>query len=228
MIFSKDEAAQVRAGKQTAKLMAVDSLIGVGRVTPMMKRFQRHDADGEPLDWTTEPVEDVSGDGDRWPVLLTVLSVRGVWVGDLTQKDAEACGYRSAATLREAWDAEGLVRSTEVTARLVHFTIGDIRDRDRYLARPGAANGDYTQNRHRAIDDLPALPFEQLAPITKLARETDRLRCQEPEQLLRDGLIRQLEAYELAERKPSRHVQSAIRAIRHQVRSLDRRLNEAA
>jgi hypothetical protein len=48
-------------------------------------------------------------------------------------------------------------------AQLVTFGVGDLRDIDEYMQPTGAAGGDYTKNRHRALDpDAPVVPPRDL------------------------------------------------------------------
>jgi hypothetical protein len=174
VIFSRDEAAAIRQGKLTAALISTTSKLKPDRTTMLRRRFKRHDSDGKELKgWATEVVADVSPEGDRKSVVLTVLSVNELHLDDLTQQDAEACGFRTLPGMKDNWRQHH--RGAEMV-KIVRFAVGDLRDRDRYLSRPSRSGGDYTSDRHRAIDDVAVLTDEQLKPFVAQARERDKQR----------------------------------------------------
>lgn len=226
VIFSRDQAAQVRAGKITAAIVPASEQVTTGRLRALRRRFVRHDEDGNPVGEGVETVADVSADGDRRPVKLTILSVDEKHIDDLTQPDARACGYTTRQGLIDAWRAQH-PRSEMV--KLVRFALGDVRDIDRYIGWTGRAGGDYTMNRHRAADELRALDEQQLAEVTAIARRRDQERRKHPDQQLRDGLMRELERWELETKGVTdRDRAQAIRDIRRKIAALDRKLRDAA
>jgi hypothetical protein len=101
------------------------------------------------LDPTVEVMCDTTPDGDRVPVLLTVLAVRDVEVDELTLASARACGCRTTAQLRVWWLSEH-PRTTR--ARLVSFALGDLRDAPVLLSKGWP---DYTHDPSRAMRGEP-------------------------------------------------------------------------
>jgi hypothetical protein len=121
------------------------------------------------------------GRGKEAIARLKVLEVREEPVGAITHADARAEGFRNVAAFKAAWvrihdagwvgkleaditpELGGCLSESELVYRfevahahkLVHvisFTLAV--DTPRFLAHPTANSGDYTEQRHRAIDDL--------------------------------------------------------------------------
>jgi hypothetical protein len=225
VIFSRDQAALVRQGKLTAALVPTSQQIKADRTRPLRRRFMRHDADGAEQGETVQTVEDISPEGDRKPVVLTITSVTETHLDNLTLSDAKACGFQTLTGLKDAWRSK---HPRTLVVKVVRFQLGDIRDRDRFLNWTGRAGGDYTGNRHRAADDVAALPAEQLAPLTKAANERDRARAKSGSQRRRDEMAALADRWreELRE-SPNREVARSLRAIEHQLAALDRKLKAA-
>lgn len=173
MIFTRDETALIRQGKITGAVIPASEPITAGRLRNLRRRYVRHDEDGNAIGEATATVTDTNADGERRPVVLTILSIVEQDLAEPIHLDiARACGYRSAAELREEFSAR-YPRTTRV--KLVRFLVGDTRDRDRYLNWTGRAGGDYTLNPRRAMDDAPALTEEQQARMTAEAHKRDEL-----------------------------------------------------
>lgn len=225
MIFSRDEVAAIRSGKQTATLTPTTSNLKAGSIRRLRRRYTPHDQDGNPLNPITETVCDLI-DGDRKPIVITILATTDLNLTDLKQADATACGYKTLTGLKDAWKQRH--RNTD-TAKLVRFAIGDLRDRDQFLNWSGRPGGDYTTVSARANDrNAPVLTQAQLAPITKAARERDRARSRDPIQRERDQIVKALDNIsEILERHPSRDMRRAVRELRHDLAKLDRKLKAA-
>lgn len=226
MIFTRDQAAQVRAGKISAALVPVSEQVTAGRLRALRRRFVRHDEDGNPTGEGVETVADVTPEGDRRPVRLTILSVHDMHLDDLAQPDARACGYTTRQGLLDAWRSQ---HPRSETVKLVRFAVGDVRDRDRYLAWTGRAGGDYTANPRRAMDDAAALTEEQLEPLVRRARELDRARrrgaAAEAETLSLEARLRRLEAQRRSQRVD---ISRELRVIAARIERAERQLDDEA
>jgi hypothetical protein len=225
VIFTRDEAANVRAGKQTSKLIPASHHIRPNTVRPLRRNTPRHDPDGNPTGTITATVQYIVDDQPK-PVILTITTVRQLHLDQLELTDAQACGYRTIQALKDAWQAQH-PRTTAV--KLITFAVGDIRDIDQYLNQTNAG-GDYTSNRHRALagEDEPVLTQAQLAPLTKMARERDRERARTPIQRERDQIVQSLDNIEeILRTNPNRDVRRTVRSLRNDLVRLDQKLKAA-
>jgi hypothetical protein len=133
---------------------------------------------------------------------ITITGVEQAFAGDITFKQARACGFKTTNDWRAAWvrqhdakwidsqeiatGADGVVdvdrwmTDTDLlprfnarhARRLVHvisFTLAV--DTPRFLAHPTANSGDYTEQRHRAIDDLEVVDEMTQHRYTEEARK---------------------------------------------------------
>lgn len=119
---------------------------------------------------------------------VRVLHVREERVGQATHQDAKAMGYRNTATFKAAWvqqhdkqwagktDPSEMMLLERFAARhanrLVTVVVFELAvDIPRFLASPGPNQGDYTEQRHRAIDDLECIDRATQARFSKQAEE---------------------------------------------------------
>lgn len=127
------------------------------------------------------------GRGKEQITRLKVLEVREEPVGAITHPDAKAEGFRNVAAFKVAWvqihDKVWSERYPDVPEldyieqfdkrhahKLVHvITFTTTVDTPRFLAQPGPHQGDYTEQRHRAIDDLEVVDERTLARYAKTA-----------------------------------------------------------
>jgi hypothetical protein len=167
MIFTAAQIRAIRQGKQTATLAPTTERARAGSVRVLRRcdvtaQMARRPARAGPardvlafvdarldLDPTVEVVCDTSRDGDRVPVLVTVLAVQDVDVGALTLQMARACGWRTSGQLRAAWAFE---HPRMTRARLVSFALGDTRDAPVLIS---AGWPDYTHDPGRAMRGEP-------------------------------------------------------------------------
>lgn len=240
MIFTREQVALVRAGRITATIIpATRTPPRPDTIQPLWRRHTRHDENNTPIDTISEIVYDVQGDRPDEPIRLTIQAVKTTGIEFVDQSDAHACGYKTANALRDAWLAE---HPRTFMIRVVRFTVGDLRDKGRWIGWTGRAGGDYTTNPRRAADDAEALQASDVALFAKQAREQDRRRRQNPDQKLRDDLISDLERINdrLIEWKSKtggttdkdrqgaiRGIQMATKTIRRQLAVLDRKLKAA-
>ncbi|MDE2473390.1 MAG: hypothetical protein KGL35_32945, partial [Bradyrhizobium sp.] len=104
MIFTKEHAAQILAGKQSATLLPPDRDIRPQSVRTLRRRVMRHDQDGTELGWETSTVE--QGDGeDRLPVKITIVSADVISLDAITLQRAQWCGHRTIVGCRTAFEA---------------------------------------------------------------------------------------------------------------------------
>lgn len=222
MIFTRYQAAQIRAGKITAGVVLGGEPITVGR----LRALRRHLLDDRTRD---EVVTDAGAE-----VVLTIITVRDTIVEDVRGAEARACGYKNPTALRETWVALH-PRAREL--KVVRFDLGDTRERrDRYLAWTGRAGGDYTSNPKRAMDrgaltgDGPDLALvaptaEEIAGFAHASHYRDDARRREADIALRDDLAERLARWD---RETSgvtdRDRQQSIQGIRRSLASLDRKI----
>lgn len=241
MIFTVEQTAGIRAGRITATIIpASKTAPKPDTVTPLWRRHTRHDEDGNELDSVSGIVYDTQSDQPDQPIQLTIQAVhKDAPVDELTQLDAHACGYKTAAGLQDAWKQQ---HPRTQTVHIIRFSVGDLRDRGRYIAWTGRAGGDYTTNPRRAADDAEALQAGDVAQYAKRAREQDRQRRQNPDQKLRDELVSDLERIndrlndwksktggttDKERQGAIRGIQMATKTIRRQLAVLDRKLKAA-
>lgn len=222
MIFTKDACARILAGKQSATLEPIRVTILPGSVRRLRRRTMRHDGDGNELGLETSTVEQGEGE-DRAPVLLTILTVSMIQLPTLSLQQAQWCGYKTVIGCQTAWDAD---HPGVELAQLVRFALGDLRDRDRYLARTVG----YTATRHLSADpDAAVVPTDEQRRQILDSRKNEIIRLADPDVRLRNELQRALEHWELETggRASTLDAHKAIRGIRDRIRSLDRRLKAA-
>lgn len=222
MIFSKDQAAQILAGKQSATLLPPGRNIRPGTVRALRRRVMRHDQDGNELGWETSTVE--QGDGeDRLPVKITIVSADVIQLDAITVQRAQWCGHRTISGCRTAFEA---AHPQHGCALLVRFALGDLRDRDRYLARGTG----YTHSPHLALmPDAPAVPADVQRRLTIEAHKRDATRITDPDIRLRLSLAHAIEEWQLETggRASSKDAFARIKMIREQIRALDRHIRAA-
>lgn len=141
MDFTLAQVAGIRAGRVRATLIRPGDPARVGSVRRLRQRYVRHDEDGAVAGIATEQL----------PFVLTILGTRISPVQLLDVNVARVCGYRTRDLLLSAW-RERFPRMD--VAQVVSFSLGDLRDRSRYLNWTGGAGGDYTYNPQRAMDEL--------------------------------------------------------------------------
>lgn len=131
------------------------------------------------------------GRGKEAIARLKVLDIREERVGQITHQDAKAEGFRNTAAFKAYWvelyDARWLADYMEVHSldalsepfllerfdkRHAHKLVTVItfelaNDTPRFLAHPTASSGDYTEQRHRAIDDLEVIDEQTQARYSK-------------------------------------------------------------
>lgn len=118
---------------------------------------------------------------------IKVLDLRQERLGQITHQDAKAEGYRNVALFKVAWIAQHAWRpewdedtptDEELLALFEHrfahklvtvITFELTHDTPRFLAQPGPNQGDYTEQRHRAIDDLEVIDIATQARYSKTA-----------------------------------------------------------
>jgi hypothetical protein len=201
VIFTPEEVRAIRQGKRTAALVTPSEKLKPGR----LRRLRRIviTEDGEII---REQVSEPNRDGDMRAVMLTILSVEPLDIDEIDLRTAQACGYRTASGCKDAWIAK---HPKSPRALLVHFAVGDLRDRDRYIAFTGRAGGDYTMNRHRSSDaDAPALSQEQMDDLASRNRQKDARR----------QVDRQARSDEMSLAERMRRLESAPERIAAQVR----------
>lgn len=122
----------------------------VGRLRYLWKEFQEHDADGTPIGKRREQAGQV-----------TILRVEGPFdIPELGLDVARGCGYKTAVSLQEAWQARH-PRSPRVA--VVWFALGDWRDRDLFLNYSGTAGGDYcVDDQTEALTKRGWLSYDQI------------------------------------------------------------------
>ena len=130
--------------------------VTVGRTRRLRREIVSRDEDGKITGRRTSVVHYPALPGDEaQPVRVTIKAVREVDVSsDLTLVMVKNCGYRTTDLLLEAWKSR---HPRTGLARYVEFELGDTRDNPRFLNPTGAGGGDYTGNRHKAIDENEAL-----------------------------------------------------------------------
>lgn len=234
MIFTKDQTALILAGKQTATLIPLADTVKLGATRILRQRTMRHDEDGNELGWRNVPVL-APADPETGDRVSRVITITEAVVSDvdppetdtntyrLTDTDIENCGHRTLQSLKDWW----LEQSPGLTVcRLVKFNNGDTRDLPRLLARVGG----YTSVTALTVDhEAEAVTFHEQHEITITARSAEAERLADPDLRLYRSLLHDLEQWETETggRASNREAFMAIRAIRDQLRSLDRRLKVA-
>lgn len=221
MIFSKEQVAEIRSGKITATLVLPSRKVRADTVRPLRRRYVQHNEDGEPARTVVETVTDAGK-----PIRLTIVSVAladvygappssSPW---LTPTAAQACGYRTVRALQEAWFA---AHPRTPIAQYVRFTLGDLRDRDRYLAWTGRAGGDYTSNPARAIDRDAPVPLDVQQRLTRAAhlKDVERLAHTTEIQHARSLTIRLKEALRRGDA-------DELRRVRHEIEFIEQRMKQ--
>lgn len=105
---------------------------------------------------------------------VRITDLREERLGDVTHRDARAMGYRNTAAFKaawladrdpkwfQAWQGSNLAMLDRFTGLHAHKPVMVISfqlatDIPRFLTHPGPNQGDYTEQHHRAIDDLEAI-----------------------------------------------------------------------
>ena len=149
-----------------------------GRLVALRREYIAHDADGAVTGTIREAVTVKVGE-DNITQHLTILDVETVAVfGDMPLEDdvvltlqmARACGVRTVDGLRDTWTHR---HPRSPRAQMVWFALGDVRDQPLFLQYSGLAGGDYTRNRHRALDEAEALTREQMAALVSVNLQRD-------------------------------------------------------
>jgi hypothetical protein len=167
MTFTAQQIRAIRQGRMTATLVPQAKRVRAGAVR-VLRRCEltaalgrRPAPRGRPgavlafvearldLDPAVEVVCDMLPDGERVPVLLTILAVTDVTLDALTLWQARWCGFRTAAALRAWWTLE---HPRVLEARLVRFGLGDLRDAPVLIS---AGWPDYTYDPARAMRGEP-------------------------------------------------------------------------
>ncbi|MGD0386401.1 MAG: hypothetical protein ABSB73_09730 [Solirubrobacteraceae bacterium] len=139
MIFTAAQVRAVRQGRMSATLVPRSERVRAGSVRVLRRceltaaLARRPAPRGRPgavlawigarldLDPAVEVVCDTTPDGERVPVLLTVLAIADVELDGVTLVHARACGWRTTGQLRAAWTLE---HPQSPRARLVSFAVG--------------------------------------------------------------------------------------------------------
>ena len=217
-----------------ATLLLASESVMEHRLRYLYREFPLHDGNNQKIGTKRERVQDVGLGGDLRPARLTVLLVELVDVhaaGDQPPLDgykpldivaARACGFRTPALLREDWK---LKHPKADTAQLVWFSLGDVRDRDRYLQRWIWKGGDYTQDRHSAVDDLPALSPEELAEVAANNHQRQTARVVETQlRLAEETLAQRVARLENAGDQMRREIKQELRIIAERAKRGKRKL----
>lgn len=140
---------------------------------------------------------------------VKITDLREERLGEITHRDAKAMGYRNTAAFKIDWvewhdkawmykhaleaDAVLIERFTKAHAcklvTVISFQLAT--DIPRFLAAPGPHQGDYTTQRHRAIDDLEAIDkqtqdrFSRAAEAFCLGAQLEKVRRQEADKAQR-------------------------------------------
>jgi hypothetical protein len=129
---------------------------------------------------------------------ITITDVQDMLAGEVTFKQARACGYRTTDEFKAAWVRERDAKWVEFYGDAAERTDDELvarfnvkhafascyaitfklaTDTPRFLAAPGRGeidshgNADYTRQRHRAIDDLEVVDELTAERYSKKARE---------------------------------------------------------
>lgn len=144
---------------------------------------------------------------------IRVLGIREGTLGDATDQDARAEGWRSRVELMDAWDwAPGMTPVWVMTFEV------DRTDRPRWLSRAVVAGrqGAYVDNPYRALpDEGEAVDDATLERLTAEARERDAMRAARARQALRQApLAVQVRTYEREARARHIDIRDELRALR--------------
>lgn len=222
MIFTAEQVRAIRQGKISAALVKPTEQISAGAVRQLRRRVIRHDEDGQPAGILIETVKDPTPDGDRVPVLLTILDVDDLLLTGLSLTIARACGYRTLTGLRDSWRAQ---HPRLLVVRLTRFALGDLRDRPRYLSSIPFVQ-DYTTNiRDAAPGEPEALSAAELAKYAAMnGQKHARTRADHAQQLAMQNATRRLERIESAAAAAGVDVRSEIRIIEQRTSRAEKRL----
>ena len=210
MIFRPELAKQIRAGRKTQ----------VRRVkTAATCRYVAGKS------YAVQP-----GRGRESICRITVTDVRQEPLGAIGLRDARREGFVTTQDFFDHWEAQYGRVDRGVLVWVISFQLGDQTDAPRLLAaRPGAPHGDYVSEPHLAMAGEPEAVAEgELNRFATLGHARDALRGKDPDVLLRNGLMRELERWEgLTGGVTDRDRQRVVEGIRRQLRALDRKLKVA-
>ncbi len=193
-----------------------------GAIVPLYRVVTLEDSEGNVLEVRRERVNDVR-QGELYPACITVLRIdRNVAIVDFTRDIALACGFRTTEELRTAWLAK---HPRSPLCHLVHFSVGDVRDRPNYLQWTGRGD-DYTSIRARALDHLESLNREQVEALVNDNRQKDVAVAAKTSTRLRENESLAQRVARL-QRARDRFGDEVYRALRPNLRVIDQRLKRA-
>jgi uncharacterized protein YqfB (UPF0267 family) len=171
------------------------------------------------------------GRGKRGVCSITISDVRLEALGLLTLRDANREGFRTRQDFMDYWAGLYGKFDVDIPVWVISFQLGEMVDVPLLLAAtPGAPHGDYVHQSFLAMAGEPeALTQFQTAPYVVQARARDLGRAGGKLQVSRDNI-----AAELADMRahlvdePDRDIARTVRALEHQLASLDRKLRSAA
>ena len=182
MLFSWEQVAGIRRGKVTAVLVprserpTIKHPRGIPTIARPIRKVRREivERDGEGIPTGKRLIETMSLE-----VTITAIEPK-VWVADLGESVARACGYQTVEAMRAEWRRR---HPRLALATLIYFEVGDTRNAARFLTATPAmrwdvgdgrgGTGDYTGDRRRSSDDVEALSEEQLDALAAANRQKD-------------------------------------------------------
>jgi len=168
-----------------------------------------------------------AGHGGRGLFPITITASRAEALGEISFKDVKREGHATTADFAQQWFELYGDFDPGRPVWVISFAWGDLTDQPRLLAsRPGAPHGDYVADPHRAMRSEPeALSSAQLVPLTREAQARDRARATGRLKDERNQIAQSLAAMrEHLAQEPDREISRTVRALEHQLSSLDRKL----
>lgn len=235
-VFTPPQVASIRqrAGQVCCHLVLPSETIEADRTRQLRRAVRRHVEDG--LDGyeetVVEKVMDVGYGGDLKPAVVTILLVE--WVDVDAEKAtpplriidfdcARAAGFKTPGEMREEYR---LRHPRAEFAKLAWFSLGDMRDKDRFLRRYVSRGGDYGPRADDTIDELPALSESQLEELAHSNRQKFvRQTSEQASALSESTLAQRVAVIEAVGDSMRREIREELRIITERTRRAQRKLS---
>lgn len=162
---------------------------------------------------------------------ITVTDVQLAYLGDIDLRDAKREGFRTRQEFVDYWTGLHGRFDPDVRVWVISFLLGDRTDTGRFLAaRPGPPHGDYvTVPALGASGEGEPVSEMELARMTREAHERYSNRGKDPLIRERDEMARSLERMRIAlGDRPNQEIGRQVWRLEQQLRTLDRKIREAA